>query len=358
MYPDRLIPALLASDAKIGIVAPSSAVAAQCPRRFERGIASVEALGFQVKVATHARARSSFGYTSASPRERAKDINRMYADPEIDALLTTIGGYGSNHILEYLDLDAIAAAPKFLIGYSDTTVLQAALWQALGLTSIAGPALLPQFGEPGGLHPFTAGSFRQVVQSPQPPGALPSSPRIVSEIQSWDVDDSRPRKEASVSGPRTLVPGTAEGWLAPVNVESLLALAGTNWFPDLEGALLVLEAAETTPAPRFHQGLHQLRQLGVFEKLAGMIIGRFDPRSNCPPNILDACLRDVLRPSRLPVVCDFDFGHTDPLLSLAWGVKGALRASPGDPELTIEEAAGAMPVGADRARTGASASHR
>jgi muramoyltetrapeptide carboxypeptidase len=358
VHPDRLIPPLLAPGAKIGVVAPSSAVAAQCPRRFERGIAGVEALGLHVEIPAGARAQSSLGYTSASPRKRADDINRMYADPEIDALLTTIGGYGANHILEYLDLDVIAAAPKFLIGYSDTTVLQAALWQSIGLTSIAGPALLPQFGEYSGLHPFTAEAFGQVVGSPEPPGVLPSSRRMVSEIQRWDVDDSRARREEPVFGPRTLLPGAAEGWLAPINLESLLALAGTAWFPDLDEALLIIEAAEITPAPRLHQGLHQLRHLGVFKKLAGLIVGRFDPRSNCSPEILDACLGDVLGSSQLPVVCDLDFGHTDPLLSLPWGVNASLTAVREAPQLAITEAAGRVPTGRTRAEMGVSASRR
>lgn len=358
MHPDRLIPSLLAPGAKVGVVAPSSAVAAQCPRRFERGIAGVETLGFHVEIGGSARSQSNLGYTSASPRERADDINRMYADPEIDAVLTTIGGYGANHILEHLNLDVIAAAPKFLIGYSDTTVIQAALWQSLGLTSIAGPALLPQFGEFSGLHPFTAEALDRIIRQPEPPGVLPASRRMVAEIQRWDFDDSRPRREEPVSGPRSLGLGVAEGWLAPVNLESLLALAGTIWFPDLDGALLVLEAAEITAAPRLHQGLQQLRHLGVFEKLAGLIVGRFDPRSNCPPELLDACLRDVLGSSRLPVVCDLDFGHTDPLLSLPWGVEAYLAASGEAPHLAITEAAGRLPTDQGRARLGEPASPR
>ncbi len=339
----RLLPTTLTEGSAIGIVAPSSAVAASCPRRFSRGLAHLRALGFVPVVGRTATSRSELGHTSGTPQQRADDLNRMFADPSIEAVMTTIGGTAANHILEYLDLPTISANPKFLIGYSDITVLQAALWQRLRLTTISGPALLPQFGEPSGLHPFTRDAFLRVVAQGDPAGVLPASPVILSGVRRWDIDDDMLREETAVPGPRVVTPGTAEGWLAPVNLESLLALSGTEWALDLEGALLILEAAETTSAARFHQGLYQLRDQGVFERIAGLLLGRFNPRSDCPPQALDLVLDDVLRAASFPVVCDLDYGHTDPMLSLPWGTLAELRAVGGyHLRLSIVEPAGVV----------------
>ena len=343
----RLIPAIIPPGSTIGIVAPSSAIGAKCPRRFERGLDALERLGYRLRIGKTARAQSILGYSSASPRERAEDLNAMFGNQDIDAIVTTIGGYAVNHILEHLNLRLIANNPKFIFGYSDTTLLQAALWQAVGLTSVAGPALLPQFGEFGGPHPFTLESFRRVATAAKPLGTLPVSPTMVSEINRWDVDDDHMRVEKPTAGSRVLVPGEGAGWVAPVNIESLLALAGTEWFPDLDNTILLLEAAETTSAARFHQGMCQLRQMGVFRRVSALVFGRFDPRSKCSPQILESIALESVSGCELPVVSDIDFGHTDPLLSLPWGVMAHVRADAEGSEIVIEEAAGhdVAPIG-------------
>lgn len=336
----RLIPRVVPPGSTFGVVAPSSAVAATCPRRFERGLNALHALGYKTRLGRTARTQSPFGYSSASPQARADDIHEMFLDPHVDAVLTTIGGHAAIHVLEHLDLSLIAANPKFLIGYSDTTLLQAALWHAVGLTSVAGPALLPQFGEFGGLHPFTLASFLKVMANDTPAGVMPSSSTMLSEINRWDVDDDHVRCSVSVPGPRSLALGSASGWLAPLNVESLVALASTEWFPDLDGALLVLEAAEETSAARFHQALSQLQLMGVFRRIRALAIGRFDARSNLTSATLDAIVRECVRRVDVPIICDLDFGHTDPMLSLPWGVAARVSAGTSETTIRLDEAAG------------------
>ena len=336
----RLVPRIVPPGSTIGVVAPSSGIAAFCPQRFDRGVAALERLGYRIREGATARTKSVLEYSSASPQQRAEDLNEMFGNQDIDAIMTTIGGYAVNHILDYLDLGVIARNPKFLFGYSDTTLLQAALWQAVGLTSVAGPALLPQFGEFSEPHPFTREAFLRIAAVAEPFGALPVSPTTVTEINRWDVDDDHMREELPTNGWRVILQGEAEGWLAPVNIESLLALSGTDWFPDLDGALLILEAAETTSAARFHQGLCQLRQMGAFRRVKALILGRFDPRSDCSPRVLDAIILESLLGSNMPVVSDIDYGHTDPLLSLPWGVMGSVTAGAQGAEIVIKEAAG------------------
>jgi muramoyltetrapeptide carboxypeptidase len=295
-------------------------------------------MGYGVVLGETATAVGGLPHTSGSPAERAADLNAMFRTDSIAAVVATIGGNASNQILDHLDLDLVASRPKLLIGFSDVTLLQGALWQSTGLGCVAGPALLPQFGEYGGLHPFTARAFLRLVGRPAAAGVLPASPSMVCEIDQWDVDDDRPRAEAPVEGPRALRDGAAAGHLIPVNTESLAALLGTRWLPDVEGAILVLEAAETSSLSRFHQVLTQFRQAGLLDAAAAVVLGRFDPRSGATAHAVDAIVEETVPPG-IPVAADLDFGHTNPLLSLPWGVRSTLRVRAGSVELALVEPA-------------------
>ena len=114
MLPPRLAPGDL-----VGVVSPSSAVAALVPRRFERGVAELERRGFRVRVGEHARSKT--GWT-AGRRPTARPISmRCSPIPEVRAIVCTIGGFNANQLLELLDYDLIAANPKLFVGFSDIT---------------------------------------------------------------------------------------------------------------------------------------------------------------------------------------------------------------------------------------------
>ena len=81
------------------------------------------------------------GWHAGSPEVRASDLQRAFADPEIDAIQTMRGGYGSAQVIPLLDLDAITATPKAFVGYSDITALHAALLARAGLATFYGPCL-------------------------------------------------------------------------------------------------------------------------------------------------------------------------------------------------------------------------
>ena len=118
--------------------------------------------------------------------------------------------------------------------------------------------------------------------------------------------------------------GTAEGWIVATNLCTLLLLAGTEWWPELDGAILCLEAAEEEQAWWIERSLHHLRQLGVFERAAAVVVGRCHPDSQLPEERLDELLLDATRGFELPVAAGFDFGHTDPICCLPWGVRARL----------------------------------
>lgn len=329
-------PPRLAPGDTIGIISPASPIASEGPRRFERGVAHLREMGFAVRVARHARARH--GHTAGTIEQRVDDIHSLFSDPEVRAVLTSAGGLNSNQLLDSLDYGLIARNPKVLMGYSDVTALLLAVQRVSGLVTFLGPAVLPQFGEPGGLHPYTAGWLRRILMQAEAPVELVPSRWCIDEPVRWD-EDGAPRRGRPHRGPRTLVPGSAEGPVVAGNLSTLLVLACSPYWPELDGAILCIEENQGESPASVDRMLTQLRTMGAFGRIAALLVGRF-PRGTGfgRRDPLREVLQTATRGYRLPMAVDFDFGHTDPMFILPNGIRA--RVELGDvPRLTLLEAA-------------------
>jgi muramoyltetrapeptide carboxypeptidase len=317
----------------IGIVSPSSPVAAGTPRRFERGVAELERRGFRVRIGEHARSKT--GWTAGAPGDRAADLHAMFSDPDVRAIVCTIGGYNANQLLELLDYELIAANPKLFVGYSDITALHGAIHARTGLATMIGPALLPQFGEYGGVDDYTWDAFERVTMHVEPAGVFRQPEHWYPERLWWDAQDDRPRRPEPAAPWRTVRVGRGEGPIVAGNVNTLLLLNGTRWWPSLDGALLCLEDDEEYGKPwMVERQLFQLRHLGVYERVAGVAYGRIHPESGFESEEwIDEILLRATAGTDIPVAAGLDFSHTSPLLTLPWGVRARLDA--GD-EVTLE----------------------
>jgi muramoyltetrapeptide carboxypeptidase len=316
----------------VGIVSPSSGVAAGVPRRFDRGVAELERRGFRVRIGEHARAVT--GWTAGTPQQRADDLHAMFADPEVRAIVCTIGGFNANQLLELLDFDLIAANPKLFVGYSDITALHGAIHARTGLATMLGPALLPQWGEYGGMHSTTWDAFERVALHAEPAGVFRQPEHWYPEQLWWDREDDRSRHPEPAPPWRTVRPGCAEGSLVAGNLDTLRLLCGTPWEPSLDGALLCLEDGEEGRPWIVERQLFQLRHVGAFEHAAGIAYGRIHPEAGFESERwIDEILLRATEGYDVPVAVGLDCSHTDPLLTLPWGVRARLDA--GD-EVTLE----------------------
>ena len=115
-----------------------------------------------MRSSTTARRVPHYRAKQASPAERAKDLHTAFSDPEIRAVLTSIGGEDEIKVLRHLDPEVLAGNPKPFFGYSDNTNLHLFLWN-LGLVSYQGGAVMVQFGRPGSMHPVTRQSIEQAL---------------------------------------------------------------------------------------------------------------------------------------------------------------------------------------------------
>ena len=328
-----VLPRRLERGDLVGVVSPSSPGAASVPRRFERGVAELERRGFRVRVGEHARSKT--GWTAGVPTDRAADLHAMFADPDVRAIICTIGGYNANQLLELLDYELIAANPKLFVGYSDITALHGAIHTRTGLATMLGPALLPQFGEFGGVDGYTWEAFERVVMRAEPAGVFRQPEHWYPERLWWDEQDDRARMPEPAAPWRTVRAGLAEGPIVAANVNTLLLLNGTPWSPLLDGALLCLEDDEEYGKPWLvERQLFQLRQLGAFDRAAGVAYGRIHPEAGFDSDEwIDEILLRATAGTELPVAVGLDFSHTDPRLTLPWGVHARLDA--GD-DVTLE----------------------
>jgi muramoyltetrapeptide carboxypeptidase len=316
----RLIrpPALGRGDI-VAVVAPSSDTPARVARRVARGVAELELRGFHVRLGEHVERPSG-------RKGKLADLHAFFQDDDVRAILCTTGGTDSHQLLEDIDYEMVAAHPTIFCGYSDVTALNAALHARTGLVTFMGPSLLSDWAEFGGLPDYTWSEWEATVMRPEARNDIGVAARWCSELTRWGEDDDRPRAWVKNPGPRTVRGGTAVGPLVPANLSTLLLLAGTPWWPDLAGAVIALEAAEEEQAWWVERSLHQLRQIGVWERAVGLAFGRCHPQSGIESRDLDLLLREATRGTTLPIAADFDFGHTEPHCTLPWGVRARLDA--------------------------------
>jgi muramoyltetrapeptide carboxypeptidase len=305
--PSILPPRLQAGDT-IGLVSPSTPVLPQLEEQYLRGVDELERMGFHVLPGEHIRS-TSWGY-AASPQEKAADINRMFADPAVRAILCTQGGMTANACLPFLDWDLIRTHPKIFIGISDITVLLNAIFTRTGLITFHAADLLWGFGR--GSAAYELDEFRARLVEGRT-GLIPAN------------------------GPRQCIrPGTAEGRLLGGNIRCLLNLAGTTYWPDFTDAILFVEALDITPEKCDYM-FQQLKQIGVFDRLRGAVVGYNDflQRKNPTGLQMEDVLLRVTAEYNFPILKVNDFGHNCPNTVLPVG--GTLRVDANAATLEITD---------------------
>ena len=304
--------ALRAGD-RVMLVSPSGPAS---PERVARGAELLRGWGLRVTLAPDVHARH--GYLAGTDAQRLAGLRAALADPEVRGVICTRGGYGAQRIVDQLDLSGVRDDPKVVVGFSDVTALQLALWRAARLATVHGPgaawldARTPE---------ASARSLRAAVMS--------ADPVVVA------ADPG-----AETAGVR--VPGRAEGTLLGGNLCLLAATVGTPDFPSLDGAILLLEDVAEPPY-KVDRMLTQLRRAGLLHGLAGVAVGQFTGCTDgWPVSIVDV-LTERLGELGVPVLGGLPVGHGTGQLSVPVGVPAALDVAAGT--LTAQAAVYSPPAG-------------
>jgi len=123
----------------VAIISPSWGGPSVFPKPYELGLKTLEEFGLKIKEFPSARKDADYNYNH--PEFRAKDINDAYADKDVKAIFSSIGGDDSIRILPYLDLEVIKNNPKPIMGYSDNTTLLTYINQQ-GIITLHGPCIM------------------------------------------------------------------------------------------------------------------------------------------------------------------------------------------------------------------------
>jgi muramoyltetrapeptide carboxypeptidase len=265
-------PALSPGDL-VAVVAPSSPF----PRdELLRGLAWLRAR-YRIRIVAGAFTRD--GYLAGSDERRSRELAAAMADGEVRAILAARGGYGALRLLERIVWDVFARNPKWIIGFSDVTVLHAMAW-ASGVASVHAPN--------------ATGLGRDCA---------------ASERATWLSCLERPRDARVWSGLRVLSPGNATGPIVGGNLALLHALAAAGRLRIPDGAVVALE--DVTEAPyRVDRMLTSLRLGGYFARASAVVLGGFD---RCAPGsdgrTVEEVLEDRLGDLGIPVLAGAPFGH-------------------------------------------------
>ncbi len=292
-----LKPSAVPSDALVAVVSPASTPQ---PDRVELGLEALRALGYAPQPADHILTRGPL-YFAGTPEMRLRDLHHAFADDEVRAIFATRGGYGSNHLLDALDLDLIAESAKPFLGYSDLTALQLWLLDQVQLPAFHGPMVAADFAREDGVH-------------------LPSLQAALGG-QTYSV--------GAPEGLRTLHPGRARGTLYGGCLSMLVALLGTPYEPQTEGKLLFLEDVNARPY-QIDRMLWQLAQAGKFDGVRGIVFGEMlDCVSpGAPLELLDEVILRVFDQFQGPIAIGLRSGHVSRSnVTLTFGVEAELHAA-------------------------------
>lgn len=272
-----ILPEKLKFGDTIGIVAPSKPIIGEVEERVRRGIKNIEEMGFKVKVGKHVF-KNTLGY-SATPEEKAEDINNMFQDKEVKAIMSACGGSNSFTVLQLIDYEIIRKNPKIIIGVSDSTNYLNAIYAKTGLITF----------HQLGVSDFSDNEFEKEDFKLR---LIEGKTGNVNKNSEWTCVQE----------------GVTEGIVVGANIPSMCNLLNTEFMPELENKILLLEAyAESTNLELVDNYIARLQYFGVFDKIKGLIIGHYAGDSK------ELKIEDVfcnrLKEYQFPILKCEDIGH-------------------------------------------------
>lgn len=282
-----LIPSRLMRGDTIGIVAPASPFDKD---KFFRGIAVLESMGFRASFDDDIFIKN--GYLAGTDAQRAGQVNRLFSDRNIKAILCAKGGFGAMRMLSLLDFKSIRRNPKIFIGFSDISALLTAIYTNCDLVTFHGPMVTTL----AGATDETKESMFLTITSDQ-------------------------RTEIKTKKGVTIKPGSASGPVVGGNLTTLCHLIGTRFAPNFKGHILILED-KGEAVYRIDRMLNQMKLAGCFEALSGLILGSFE---DC--GALDEIYRvfeETFKDVNIPVLSGFDVGHGKTNITIPMGLGATL----------------------------------
>ena len=278
----------------IGVIAPSNIILEKDEEYIEKSTKLFTDLGYKVKFGKYVRA-NTLGY-GATAKERAEDINDMFADPEIKVIIAVKGGEDCNITFDYIDYELIKNNPKIICGFSDTTALTNAIYSKTGLVTFNGPTFKSLTSWE------TDYAFKELIK------------RFQDKCLDLGTEDDEYL---------TIQEGIAEGELIGGNLSLVARLVCGKYSLDFKDKILFIEDSGYESNPNFvNHYLYHLKQNGVFDKIKGIWVGNYEHESGIE---LEKVLLDVLDGEySFPIIKSNNFGHCDRKTVIPIGTKARI----------------------------------
>jgi muramoyltetrapeptide carboxypeptidase len=326
----KLFPPKLKVGDEVRVVAPSRSLAMINSELRQVAQERFHDLGLRLTFSAHAEENDIF--KSSSIESRVADLHEAFADPEVKAIITVIGGFNANQLLDFLDWELIKSHPKIFCGYSDITILNNALLAKTGLVSYSGPHY-STFGQKL-YFDYTLNFFKKCLITDQPFEIEPS--------QEWSDDEwylnQQDRHLMPNEGFWILNEGQAEGTIVGGNLGTFTLLQGTQYQPSLKDSILFIEDDLESLPHHFDRTLQSLIHQPEFSLVRALVIGRFQKASQMSFETLQKIIQTKPALAELPIIANVDFGHTDPKITFPIGGTAAVSAEDNKASLRIVKA--------------------
>ena len=292
----------------VGLVSPAGITRSRDKLRIiEETLAALD-----LKLHVDEYAMDRWGYLAGKDEVRAVAINKMYSDPEVDAILTFIGGWGCARLLPYLDYDMIQKHPKIIMGFSDVTALLLAIYARTGIATFHGPS-----GR-SGWNTFTVDYVKRLLFDAE--AITYKNPEHTGD----NLTQVRDRTQ-------TITSGISSGRLVGGNLSVLTALLGSDYLPDWKGHILFIEDVGEG-IYRIDRMMTQLKLAGVLDQISGFVFGRCTDcgaDSGYSSFTLEEVLEDHIKPLGIPAFKGSMIGHIKNKFTIPLGVEAEIDADMG-----------------------------
>ena len=319
---DVIIPQKLKKGDEVRVIAPSRSINLLSEETMELATKRLEELGLIVTFGKNVNKVFDANYTCATIEDRVNDLHEAFMDKNVKAVLTVIGGFNVNQILDYIDYDIIKNNPKILCGFSDITALLDAIYAKTGLVTYYGPHY-SSFGMKKGLD-YTLEYFKKMF--------MENENFYIKDSDEWSNDswfkDQENRNFFKNDGSKAINEGIAEGRIIGGNLCTLNLLQGTEYMPELDNTILFIEDDGLVGKEflrEFDRDLQSLLHCYKEKRLQGIVVGRAEVVSEMTIEKWKSIFSTKECLNNIPIIINADFGHTTPQFTFPIGGRAKIE---------------------------------
>ena len=302
-----MIPSIIKPGDTIGVIAPANIILEKDEEYIQKSTKLFEDLGYKVKFGKYVRT-NTLGYGAAA-KQKAEDINNMFADKDVKAIICVKGGEDSNTTFDYIDYEIIKNNPKIICGFSDITSITNCIYSKTGLVTFNGPTFKSLASWE------TDYSFKEMIK------------RFQDKSLELGVEDD---EYITIKG------GIAEGELVGGNLSLTTKLVSGKYLLDFTDKILFIEELGYESDPNLvNNDLYYMKQNGVFDKIKGIWVGNYEHESEIA---IEKILLDVLDGDYdFPIIKSNNFGHCERKTVIPIGTKARIDTTKDRKIILLEE---------------------